>query len=153
MTTKILTPEESRSWQRKIKDKVDAEPLVFARADEATAPFVLEVTNGQAPGGGKNLIIHLIKRADIHPDKAVEIVQHALVDVFGAKVGEQAECDYRNVTELKKRYGEDQMISEAHDSLTVIFPPGPVVYTRSTKWVRDQMAMALRRWYDKSLSW
>lgn len=147
-----LGPEEAKVWQQRIVDNVDASPLPFECADEATAPFIIEVTNGQSPEG-KTLIIHLIKRADLHPDRAIEVARHALVDVFGPDAGTQAECDYRNVAELKKKLGDEQMISEAHDSLTIIFPTSSIVYTRSRAWVRDQMAMALRRWYDKSLSW
>jgi hypothetical protein len=153
MATKLLNPEESRRWQSKIKDSVDASPLPFARADDATSPFMLEVTNGQSSGGGKTLIIHIFKRADMHPKRAQEIAQHALHDVFGAAAAAQADLDYRDVKELKKRYGQDNMINEAHDSLTIIFRPGPIAYTRSRSWVRDQMAKALSHWYTKSLNW
>lgn len=152
MSTKILTVKESVEWQNKIKDKVGAEPLVFSKANEATSPFTLEVTNGQGPDG-KTLIIHVFKRADIDPRRAIEIVQHALIDVFGPDAGAQADCDYRDVRELKKRFGDNHLASEVHDSMTVIFGPGPIALTRPRAWVRDRMAMALRRWNDKSLSW
>lgn len=150
---KPMNPEEARAWQKKISETVDASPLPFARADDANSPFMLEVTNGQSPEGGKTLIIHIFKRVDMHPQRAKEIAQHALHDVFGAEAAAQAELDYRDVKELKKRYGQDNIINEAHDSLTIIFRPGPIAYTRSRSWVRDQMAMALSRWYTKSLSW
>ena len=151
MTTKELTPEESREWRRKIEGKnVKAEPLVFARADQGAGPFVLEVTNGQGPEG-RTLIIHVFKRGDVHPERAKEIVQHALVDVFGEQAGREAECDYRNISELKKRLG-NEMVNESHDSLTVIFG-GAVAMTRNRDWVRDNMALALARWYERSLSW
>jgi hypothetical protein len=152
MTTKMLTPQESRAWQQKIKDHVQAAPLVFSKADDATSPFVLEVTNGQSPEG-KTLVIHILKRADVDPDKAVLIVQHALVDVFGPEAGAQAECDYRNVAELKKRFGPGNVIGEVLDSMTVIFKPGPIARTRGRDWVRDSLAVALNRWYQKSGSW
>lgn len=151
MTTRVLNPEEARVWQRRIKDTVDASPLVFDRAEDGNAPFHLEVTNGQAPGGGKTLIIHVFKRADIAPERAQEIVQSALVDVFG--VGHEAECDYRDVGELRKRFGDKHLASETHDSLTIIFPPGPIAYSRRAGWVRDKMALALFDWYRKSLTW
>ena len=152
MTTKVLNPEEARIWQQRIKDTVDATPLVFERAEDANAPFHLEVTNGQAPGGGKTLIIHVFKRADIARERAQEIVQSALVDVFGQGAGEQADCDYRDVVELRKRFGEKHLASETHDSLTVIFK-GSIAYSRRTEWVRDNMAAALFDWYRKSMSW
>lgn len=152
MGTKVLTPQESRDWQKKIKDHVAAEPLVFSKADDATSPFVLEVTNGQSPEG-KTLIIHIFKRTDVDPDKAVLIAQHALVDVFGPEAGAQAECDYRNVSELKKRFGAEHLASEILDSMTIIFKPGPIAWTRSRDWVRDSLAVALNRWYQKSASW
>jgi hypothetical protein len=150
--TRILTPQESRDWQKKIKGQVKAEPLVFSKADDATSPFVLEVTNGQSPEG-KTLIIHIFKRTDVDPDKAVLIAQHALVDVFGPEAGAQAECDYRNVAELKKRFGPDHLASEILDSMTIIFKPGPIAWTRSRDWVRDSLAVALNRWYQKSSGW
>lgn len=152
MANKILTPDEAREWRRKIKGKVSAEPLAFSKADEATSPFFLEVTNGQHPDG-RTLVIHVFKRADIVPERAIEIVQHALTDVFGRDAALWADCDYRNVTELRKSFGDAHLASEVHDSLTVIFRPGPVALTRTRNWVRDQMAAALRRWYGRSLSW
>ncbi len=56
------------------------------------------------------------------------------------------------MSELKKRLG-DQMIKETHDSMTVVFAPGGVAYTRRPAWVRDRMAAALNRWYEQSTSW
>jgi hypothetical protein len=149
--TKILNPQEQAQWGKKLNKGVDAKPLSFEKAQEANAPFQISVTNGQVPEG-KTLIIQLLKRPDIHPDRAVQIVQHALVDVFGRHAGAEAECDYRNVAELRKRFG-NEMVSEDHDSLTVIFSPGTVAYTRRPHWVRDQMAAACRRWYDASRDW
>ena len=149
---RILSPEESRVWREKLPKNAKASPLVFARADEANAPFVLSVTNGQAPGGGKTLIIQIVKRADIGHDRAIAIVQHALVDVFGADTGKEAECDYRDVQALREKLGKE-VVAEAHDSMTIIFDSSPVAYTRPRDWVRDQMAAALRRWYEKSSDW
>jgi hypothetical protein len=150
---RILNRDERRVWQQRIKDTVDASPLVFDRAEDGNAPFHLEVTNGQAPGGGKTLVIHVFKRADIDPGRAQEIVQSALVEVFGPTAGAQAECDYRDVKELRAIFGDKHLASETHDSLTIIFPPGPISYSRRTDWVRDRMAAALFNWYRKSMSW
>lgn len=144
MSSKVMDVEEARAWRQKIPRSVSARALVFARAEEANSPFVIEVTRGQGPDG-KNLIIHIVKRADIHPDLAIKIVQHALVDVFGADAGKQAECDYRNVIELKKKYGRD-VVPEDHDAMTIIFDQGPIAYTHSPTWVRDKLALALGKW-------
>jgi hypothetical protein len=150
--TKILTPEESKKWQGRLKDKnLSAKPLSFERAQDANAPFQVSVTNGQDPGG-KTLIIQLEKRPDIDPDRALVIAQHALVDVFGPGAGQEAECDYRNVNELKKQLGKE-MVPENTDNLTIMFGPGVIAFTRRPNWVRDNMAAALRRWYDASGSW
>ena len=150
-TTRMLNPEEKARWGKKLNKDVTAKPLLFARADEANAPLQISVTNGQVPEG-KTLVLQFLKRPDIHPDRAVQIVQHALVDVFGRHAGAEAECDYRNIAELKKRMG-NEMVAEDHDSLTVIFMPGTVAYTRRPSWVRDRMADACRRWYEASRSW
>jgi hypothetical protein len=148
-----LSVDESRQWEKKIADSVDASPLVFARADEGIGPFVLEVTNGQGPNGAKTLVIHMIKRMDLDPARAVEIARHALTDVFGPEAGAQADCDYRDVAELKKRYGDKHIVNETHDSMTVVFDSGVIPYTRSIESVRNQMADALRRWHERSLDW
>jgi len=160
MSTKILSPDESKKWSDKLKKSTSASPLVFARGDEAFQPFLLEVTKGQSSTGGKTLIIHVIKRADIEPERAEEIVRHALVDVFGKHAGVEAECDYRNVAELKKRFGPENVVNEPFDSMTIIFDRNPhtggvstIAYTRSIAWVRDKMTVALAKWYEKSRSW
>ena len=153
MTTKILTQAESRAVAQKFKDKsVNAEPLVFSKADDATSPFVLEVTNGQSPEG-KTLVIHIFKRQDVVKDRAIAVVQHALVDVFGADAGAEADCDYRDVVALKKAYGSQMVVNEPMDSLTIIFRTGPVAYTRSRDWVRDRLATALNFRYQQSQKW
>lgn len=149
--TRMLNAQEQAQWGKKLNKDVAAKPLLFAKAEEANAPLQISVTNGQVPEG-KTLVIQFLKRPDIHPDRAVAIVQHALVDVFGRHAGAEAECDYRNVAELRKRMG-NEMVSEDHDSLTVIFMPGTVAYTRRPSWVRDRMADACRRWYETSKSW
>jgi len=147
---KVLTPEESRAWQSKIKNRVDADPLVFADAKEAELPMALEVTNGQDPSGGRTLVIHVFKRADISQDHAINVMQHALTDVFGAQAADQADCDYRNLKRLKERFG-DQMIRESCDTMTVIFRPGPIALTRDKNWVRNQLIQAIQRRYRQSL--
>lgn len=156
MTTRMLTTAEQKKWAPAMNKSVEASPLIFAKAGEnGNDPYMIEVTNGQweQDPSKPTLVIHVIKRADIHPDRAVEVLQHALTDVFGRGVGRQAECDYRNVGELKRRLGKGNFIQEAHDSMTVIFPPGPIVYTRKTSWVRDQMAHAVRKWHERSMGW
>lgn len=151
--SRILSPDESRAWQKKLGDKdVGARPLVFERAQEANAPFQVSVTNGQVPGG-KSLVIQLIKRPDIDPARAVLIAQHALVDVFGPHAGAQAELDYIDAAELKKRSGVDDKFVAETDSLSVVFGPGPITATRRPAWVRDQLATALRRWHEASADW
>jgi len=153
MATRILTREESKAIQSKFKDKhVGAEPLVFSKADDVTSPFVLEVTNGQSPEG-KTLIIHIFKRLDVGRERAIAVVQHALVDVFGAEAGTQADCDYRDVAAMKKTYGQGMVVNEPFDSLTIIFRTGPVAYTRSRDWVRDALATALNVRYQQSSKW
>jgi hypothetical protein len=152
MTTRILTAQESQVIAKKFEDKVSAAPLVFSRAEDATSPFVIEVTRGQA-ADGKTLVIHIFKRLDVPKSRAIEVVQHALIDVFGAETGAQADCDYRDVAALKRAYGREMVVDEPFDSLTIIFRPGLVVYTRTPNWVRDQMALALTRWYRSSLGW
>lgn len=156
MTTKMLTKDESRKWSERLVGNVGARPLKFARAgDDGRSPYMIEVTNGQweADPTKKTLVIHVIKRADINPDRALEVVRSALVDVFGPHVGRTAECDYRNVGELRKRLGTGNMINESHDSMTIIFPPGPITYTQPPESVRARLAHALRVWHERSLSW
>lgn len=147
----MLDAKEQAQWSKKLNNGVGAKALEFARAEDANAPFQISVTNSQVPEG-KTLVIQFLKRPDLNPDQAVAIVQHALIDVFGRHAGAEAECDYRNVGEIKKRMG-NEMIAEDHDSLTVIFGPGTVAYTRRPAWVRDEMARACRAWYETSKSW
>ena len=149
--TRILGPQEQRQWSQKLNHEVGAKPLVFAKAEDANAPFQISVTNGQSPEG-KTLIIQLVKRPDGPPDRAVVVAQHALVDVFGRDAGSQAECDYRDVKELRARMG-NEMVNEEHDSLTIIFKPGAITYTRRPEWVRDRLAAELRKWFEASSSW
>lgn len=149
MSTRILSQDESRQWQSKIKDSVGAKPLPFSKADDANAPFQISVTNGQAPEG-KTLIIQLVKRPDISAERAVEIVQHALVDVFGRHAGEEAECDYFDAEEMKRKFGQAAL---PVDALTVTFRPGPIALTRRPEWVRNQMAASTVRWFQASNSW
>lgn len=147
-----LTSEEQTHWSSKLNNDVSASPLEFARAREANAPFQISVTNGQAPGGGKTLIIQLQKRPDIRKERAVAVAQHALVDVFGATAGREASCDYRDVVEMRKRMGEE-MVAEEFDNLTIIFDPGVIVATHRTETVRTRMADACRRWFEVSKDW
>lgn len=149
---KKLVGEEAERWQKKIPNHIDARPLVFAKADEIDSPFVLEVTNGQGPLGTKTLVIQITKRADANKQRALLVVRHALADVFGADAGKVADCDYRDVAELRKRLGKE-MINEAHDHLTVVFDGGVVPAIRHRDWVRDQLAAALRRWWGESAGW
>lgn len=149
---RALSTDEQRHWSKKLNKDVVAAPLIFKRAQDANAPFQISVTNGQGPGSGKTLIIQLAKRPDIAPARAVEIVQHALIDVFGPTAGREAECDYRDVAELKKRMGKE-MVAENQDSLTVIFDPGRIAATRRPASVRTAMAEACRRWFEASESW
>ena len=156
MGTRELTPEERAKWTGPMNKSVEASPLKFARAGtSANDPYMIEVTNGQWEQDSRKptLVIHIIKRSDIRPERAMEVVQHALADVFGRGAGEIAEKDYRNVAELKKRLGSNHVINEAHDSMTIIFPPGPIVYTRKTEFVRDKLAYALKVWHDRSAGW
>lgn len=151
-----LTTAEQKKWAPTMNKSVEASPLIFSKAGEGgNDPYMIEVTNGQweKDPSKPTLVIHVIKRSDIHPSRAVEVLQSALTDVFGRGVGKVAECDYRNVDELRKRLGTGNFIQENHDSMTVIFPPGPIVYTRKTAWVRDQMANAIRVWHERSSNW
>lgn len=156
MGTRDLTPEERARWAEPMNKAVDASPIKFARAGTGgNDPYLIEVGNGQWDQDPRKptLVIHIIKRSDIAPARAMEVVQHALADVFGRGAGEKAEKDYRNVAELKKRLGANHVIDEAHDSMTIIFPPGPIVYTRKPEFVRDKLAHALRTWHERSMSW
>lgn len=153
MNSRILTPTESRRWQQKLTDDVSAKPLDFAVADDANAPFQVSVTNGQAPGGGKTLVIQLMLRPDVRRERAVEVAQHALSDVFGREAGAEADLDYMDAAELKKRTGVDGKFVTNVDSLSIVFGPGRVSATRRPPWVRDQLAAALRRWWETSAGW
>ena len=150
--TRALSPKEQSEWSQKLNNEVGAKPLVFERAEDANAPFQISVTNGQAPGG-KTLVIQLIKRPDISAGRAVEVAQHALIDVFGRHAGAGADLEYMDAAELKKRNGTDEAFVVKHDSLTIIFQPGPVASTRRAGWVRSQMAAALNKWHEASMRW
>lgn len=147
-----LTPSEQAQWSSKLNNDVSAAPLQFARAQDANAPFQISVTNGQAPGGGKTLIIQLQKRPDITKERAIAVAQHALVDVFGKDAGREADCDYRDVAELRKRMGRE-MVAEEFDNLTVIFNPGVIAAMYRPETVRTRMADSCRRWFELSESW
>jgi hypothetical protein len=149
--TRVLNSQERASWGQRLNKSVKTTPLIFAKAEDANAAFQVSVTNGQVPEG-KTLIIQLEKRPDIDPRRAEEVAQHALIDVFGRTAAAQAECDYRNVKEVRSRMG-NEMVGEDLDHLTIIFSPGPIAYTRKPAWVRDQMALALKTWFDRSGSW
>jgi len=150
MTTKILTADESKKWQNKLDNNISASPLVFARADEANSPFMIEVTNGQDENG-KNLIIHVFKRGDLDPEKALLIFKHALQDTFGRQGAIEGECFYINAAEMNKKMGGKTF---AHDSMDVTFHSGTTTACiRSKEWVRDRLAAGLRKWYERSFSW
>jgi hypothetical protein len=156
MTTRTLNPKERAQWAGKLNGEVRPSALVFADAGEdGSGPYMIRVTNGQweQDPRQKTLVIQVFKRVDIHPDKAVTVLQHALVDVFGPHAGAEAECDYRNVAELKKVMGANNVISEPHDTMTVIFRPGAVTRTRRPAYVRDRLAHEIRKWHERSLSW
>lgn len=153
MTTKMLNAEESRRWQKKLANKtMGASPLQFSTANDLNAPFQISVTNGQAPGG-RTLVIQLVKLPGLSVPRATEIVQHALVDVFGAEAGRMAELDYLDAQELKKRASVDGRFVLDADSFSIKFPPGRISATRKCDWVRSNMAAALMRWYQASQSW
>ena len=158
MTSRRLTAEETAHWGKKLNNgSIKPEAMKFA--DSGTIkdndPYVLRVTNGQwdKDPGKKTLVIQVYKRLDIPPDRAIEVIQSALIDVFGEKAGSQAECDYRNVGEIKKKLKMDKLPDGEHDTATIIFAPGPIVYTQRPERVRDRMALALRTWHERSLNW
>ena len=156
MSTRTLTPDERRQWGEKINRDVKASPIVPADAGTgANDPYHIRVLNGQwdQDPSKPTLVIQVTKRVDIAPQRAVEVLQHALVDVFGPHPGPGVVKEYRDVAELKKRLREHHIVSEAHDTLTVIFPPGPIVYTRKVAAVRNAMAAALKKWHEASSSW
>ena len=130
--------------------------LVFSEAGTgANDPYMIRVTKGQwdQDPSKKTLVIQVTKRSDIDPNRAVAVAQHALQDVFGADGAKQAYCEYRNVHELKKRLGKDHIVDEPFDTMTIIFNPGPVVYTRKPSSVHNRMAAAFGKWHVKSETW
>lgn len=130
---------------------------MFADAGDVASndPYVLRVTNGQwdKDPSKKTLVIQVYKRQDIEPARAIEVIQSALHDVFGPRAAEQAECDYRNVSEIKKKLRMDRLPDGELDTATIIFRPGPIVYTQRPERVRDRMARSLREWHERSLNW
>lgn len=139
--------------QQVLKDAVPS-PLKFSRAGEKSSePYMVEVTNGQwdRDPKKKTLVIHIHVRPGINQERAKEVFQHALVDVFGAKPDNDFYMDFFDPAEFQIRYGTQPALTQF--TMNVIFSPGPIVDTRRPEFVRDAMAQAMAKWHGASASW
>jgi len=136
-----------------LKDTVPS-PLKFSRAGEkASDPYMVEVTNGQwdKDPRKKTLVVHVHVRPGINRERAKEIFQHTLVDVFGARPDGDFFLDFFDPEEFQTRYGTQPALTQF--TMNVIFFPGPIVDTRRPDVVRDAVAAAMRKWHEKSSAW
>ena len=134
-----------------LRDVKPPSALVFERGNDAG--YVIEVTNGQweRDPSQKTLIVHAFVKPGIPMARAHEVFQHALVDVFGEHPDNDHHVDYYDPAEFRQRFNTAPVMTS--HTMTVIFAPGPVVYTRRPEFVRNAMIVAMRKWHDASASW